>query len=164
MDQDKMLREHLIALMDEGYAHMMLDDAVKKFPQERINDIFPNGQYSAWGLLEHIRLTQWDILDFIRNSGYKDRKWPNDYWPKKGKKATKKDWDNTIAQIKKDHNELRKIVKDPKTDLYAKLLPQGTGQTTLREILVVSDHNSYHLGEFGIMRQVMGTWYEGHDD
>ena len=88
-------------------------------------------------------------------------KWPDDYWPPKNKKATKKDWDETIKQFEKDNKALQKIVLNPRTDLYAKI-PQGTGQTVSREVLLVVDHNAYHIGEFAIMRQVMKTWPKGH--
>ena len=140
---------------------MTLAEAVVDFPQARMNERFTNGTYSAWGLLEHIRIAQWDILDFIRNPGYKEMDWPDDYWPERGRKATRKEWDETIARFGKDHDELERMVKNPKTDLYSRI-PWGDGQTILREILLVSDHNAYHLGEFAIMRQVMGTWGRQH--
>ncbi len=161
MDQDKVVREHLLSLLKGGNAHMDLAQAVKDFPESQINTIFPNGTYSAWGLLEHIRRTQWDILDFTRNPKYKEMQWPKDYWPVRGKKATKKEWQQTISKFNHDSKELEGIVKDKKIDLYAKI-PQGTGQTILREILLVADHNAYHIGEFAIIRQVMGTWGKGH--
>ena len=98
-----------------------------------------------------------DILDFMINPKYIEPEWPKDYWPKPSQKATKKDWDKTITDFKKDLAALLKMVKDPKIDFSAKI-PKGSGQTFLREFLLVADHNSYHLGEFSIMRQVMGTW------
>lgn len=88
-------------------------------------------------------------------------KWPDDYWPKKDEKATEQIWNRTIARYKKDLEALKKIVKDPKTDLYQKI-PNGEGQTILREMLLVTDHLAYHTGEFAIMRQVMGTWKGSH--
>lgn len=136
---------------------MPFREAVANFPLERINDLFPNGTYSAWALLEHLRITQWDILDFITNSDYEYREWPKEYWPAQGAKATIEDWHKTIADFEKDLKELVQIARDPKTDLYAKI-PHGTGQTILREVLLVADHNAYHIGEFAIMRQVMKTW------
>lgn len=162
MEQDKIVRSHLLSLLKGGNAHMTLEEATKDFPISQINANFHNGTYSSWHLLEHIRRAQWDILDFIRNPNYKEMEWPKDYWPAKGEKATKKDWDNTLAMFKKDSKELQSIVTNPKTDLYAKI-PHGTGQTILREILLVADHNAYHIGEFAIMRQVMNTWGKGHE-
>jgi hypothetical protein len=155
------LREQLIALLTGGNAHMSFEDAIKDFPMSYINDKFPNGTYSFWGLLEHIRITQHDILDFMVNKNYKEPEWPKDYWPDAGKKATEKDWKKTIELFEKDMNDLIAIVRNPNTDLNAKVL-WGDGQTNLREILVVADHNAYHIGEFTIMRQVMKTWGKGH--
>ena len=157
MTDESQIREELIKLLKSGHAHMPLSEAVKDFPQKHMNTLFTNGTYSSWGLLEHIRITQWDILEFIINPNYKEISWPDAYWPPKGKNATKKDWEKTIAQFEKDNIALQKLVENPKTDLYAKI-PHGDGQTIYREILVVGDHNSYHIGEFAIMRQTMGTW------
>lgn len=160
MPSEDALREHLLSLLKGGNAHMTLDEAVRDFPVQRINENFPNGTYSAWGLLEHIRIAQWDILDFIRNPKYKEMNWPDDYWPKPGRKATAAGWDRTIALMQRDSKELQDVVRDPDTDLYARI-PHGSGQTVLREALLVADHNAYHLGEFAIMRQAMGTWGKG---
>ena len=157
MNSDAVVREHLLSLLQGGNAHMTFDDAVKDFPVDHMNTVFPNGTYTSWHLIEHIRRTQEDILDFIRNPDYKNRSWPNDYWPAKDEKATKKTWERTISEFGKDSKALQKIVKEPKTDLYTKI-SHGEGQTILREILLVADHNAYHIGEFAIMRQVMGTW------
>jgi hypothetical protein len=161
MPSDESLRNHLVSLLKGGNAHMTFREAVSGFPLDRINDLFPNGTYSAWGLLEHLRITQWDILDFMTNSNYEDMEWPKEYWPLESKKATANDWHTTIAEFEKDLKELVKITEDPATDLYSKI-PHGTGQTILREILLVADHNAYHIGEFAIMRQVMGTWPKNH--
>ncbi|MCL5435407.1 MAG: DinB family protein [Patescibacteria group bacterium] len=163
MNQDKLLREHLLGLLKGGSAHMTLEEAIENYPVSKINGIFPNGEYSSWHLLEHIRITQNDILEFITNSKYVYLDWPKDYWPARNKKATQKDWKKTIDSFKKDTKALEKIVSNPKTDLYAKI-KWGEGQTILREILVVADHNAYHIGEFAIMRQVMNTWGNNHGE
>ena len=155
--EDKTLREHLLALLKGGNAHMTLEEAVADFPQDKINDIFPNGEYSSWHLLEHIRRTQNDILNFIINLNYQELSWPKDYWPARSEKATKKDWEKTINSFQKDIQALEKLVASPKTDLFAKI-KWGDGQTILREILLVADHNAYHIGELAIMRQTMDAW------
>lgn len=157
MNQDKLVREQLVALLNGGNAHMSFMEAVENFPQDHINDVFPNGEYSPWHLLEHIRRTQNDILEFIVNPNYQDKEWPKDYWPARSQKATKKDWDKTITEFKKDLKALVKIIQNPKTDLYVKI-KWGDGQNILREILTVADHSAYHIGEFAIMRQTMKTW------
>ncbi|HEV8194969.1 MAG TPA: DinB family protein [Ktedonobacterales bacterium] len=154
-------REELIFLLTRGNAHMGFEEAVADFPEAAMNTPFPNGTYTPWHLLEHIRLTQWDILDFVRNPAYQERNWPDDYWPSTDKQATREDWFKTIRLFLADRQALKELVADPATDLNA-TIPHGSGQTVTREILVVADHNAYHTGEFAIMRQVMGTWGKGH--
>jgi len=161
MKEDSHIRETLISFLQGGNAYMPFPEIVSDFPEKQMNVLFPNGTYTPWALLEHMRITQWDILDFIKNPDYQEMSWPNDYWPAKKVKATQKEWDHTIAQYEKDKKELEKIVKDPRTDLYKKI-PQGTGQTVFKEILLVCDHSAYHLGEFAIMRQAMKTWSKSH--
>ena len=113
--------------------------------------------YTFWHLLEHIRIAQWDILDFIRNPDYEERAWPEGYWPAPDAEADLQQWNQTIAAIRADMAELQAMVQDPTTDLYADL-PHAPGYTILREMLLVADHNAYHIGEFGILRQVIGAW------
>jgi hypothetical protein len=163
MDPDKLVREHVLQLLQGGNAHMTFEQAVADFPMEHINTTFPNGTYTPWHLLEHLRLTQWDILDFMRNPNYQEMEWPRDYWPARDSTATEADWQRTIRSFQADMRALQDLALDPRTDLYARI-PHGTGQTPLREFLVVADHNAYHIGEFAIMRQVMGTWPNGHGD
>jgi hypothetical protein len=157
---DAVVREQLLHLLRGGNAHMSFDQAIEGYPMDRINERFPEGEYSAWGLLEHLRIAQWDILDFIRNPNYRYMEWPKDYWPEPSRQATDADWQETVEGFHRDALELQRIVEDEGTDLYARI-PHGTGQNILREILVVCDHNAYHIGEFAIMRQVMGTWPSG---
>lgn len=154
---DQALREQLVINLQGRQAHMPFADAVKDFPIKHINDVFPKGEYTFWHLLEHIRFTQKDILDFMTDPNYIEPEWPKGYWPEKGKKATGKDWEKTIAEYQKDVEELITLVQDPKIDLSAKVL-NGTGQIYLREFLLVADHTSYHIGEFAIMRQVLKLW------
>jgi hypothetical protein len=161
MNTDKILRTHLLNLLKGGNAHMTLDEAVTDFPGDKINVKFPNGTYSSWDLLEHIRITQSDILNFITNDKYESLEWPGDYWPSNDKIAGKKDWQETIKSFEEDLKILQKIVNNPKTNLYTKI-KHGTGQTILREVLLVADHNAYHIGEFAIMRQALDTWGKNH--
>lgn len=175
MKSDAALREELIFELTIGHAHMPFEEAVKDFPEKSMNVVFTNGDYTFWHLLEHIRRTQNDILEFSINPDYKEKEWPKDYWPArnqlspeataggpgKNEKATRKDWEKTVKGFLKDRDALIELVKDPKNDLYKKF-PHGTGQTLLREINVIVDHNAYHLGEFAIMRQVLGAWNKGH--
>jgi hypothetical protein len=153
----KGLRQQLVNLLTKNQAHMSFSDTLADFPMGKINTIFPNGEYSAWHLLEHIRRTQNDILEFIVSNNYTEKAWPKDYWPKKAENASPKEWSRTIAVFLKDRNKLVELVKDPEMDLFSRLR-NGDGQTLLKEILVVADHTAYHVGEFAIMRQVMRTW------
>lgn len=157
MADDKALREQLGTFLQGDQAHMSLADAVKGFPVKDMNVKPRNVPYTFWHLLEHIRIAQWDIVEFIKNPHYEELKFPDDYWPKKNAKATKKDWDHTLAQYASDLREMIAIVKDPKTDLHARI-PHGDGQTILREAILIVDHNAYHIGEFAILRQVAGNW------
>jgi DinB superfamily len=154
---EETLREELVFLLERGNAHMSFEQVVADYPMEQINTVFANGTYTAWHLLEHLRRTQWDILDFIRDPQYQEREWPMDYWPAPDEQASEAMWRQTIDAFLADRAALRDLVRDPRTDLYAPI-PHGSGQNVLREILVVSDHNAYHVGEFAIMRQVLGTW------
>jgi uncharacterized damage-inducible protein DinB len=161
MNSEKVLREQLAAFLEGHVAHDTLLDMVKDFPEEDFNTFPPNIDYTFWHLLEHIRFSQKDILDFIVDPKYHEPHWPKDYWPQKDAKATKKDWEKTITDYERDLVELVKLAKDEKQNLFEKL-PQGTGQTLLREIMLVFTHNAYHIGEFGILRQVVGNWGKDH--
>ncbi len=156
-NEDKLLRQQLTAFLRGGHAYDLFQDIVKDFPKDRINEKIPNSTYTPWRLLEHIRITQLDILNFVRNPAYKELKWPNDYWPEENKKGTYVQWNKSIAYIQRDLAEFIKILNSPKTDLN-KRIPHGTGQTFLREAILIIDHTSYHLGEFSILRDVMKTW------
>ena len=157
MDSDTPVRDQLRELLEGGNAHMTLDEAVANFPREHMNTKPPNVTYTPWHLLEHIRLAQWDILEFIRNPDYVSPSWPEGFWPAEDAQADEVAWEKTIASLRADLQSLLEMVADPTVDLYT-AIPHGDGQNILREILVVSDHNAYHLGEFATLRQVMGTW------
>ena len=158
MNTDQIVRDHLLALLHGGSAYMTFDQAIINFPMDRINERPPNVPYTLYHVLEHMRITQWDILDYIRNPNYKEMEWPKDYWPAQDVTADQTAWEETIRQFKADKDEIESIVKAPKTDLYAPIPHGYGGHTLLREVLVVADHNAYHTGEFGILRQVMNAW------
>lgn len=156
-DNDALLRQQLIGRLRGRGAHMPFEEAVSDFPIERINDAFPNGTYSAWGLIEHLRIAQFDILDYTRNPEYRHLQWPAEYWPAPEKQASAAEWQATVQAFLDDQAALIALVEDPATDLYA-AIPWGGDHTVLREVLIVCDHNAYHIGELAIMRQVMGAW------
>jgi len=157
MDLDTPVREQLRELLEGGNAHMTFDEVVANFPREHMNTKPPNVPYTPWHLLEHIRLAQWDILEFIRNPHYVSPTWPEGFWPAEDAQADEAAWQKTVASLRADLQSLLEFVADPTVNLYAPI-PHGDGQSILREILVVSDHNAYHIGEFATLRQVMGTW------
>ncbi|MCD4684620.1 MAG: DinB family protein [Anaerolineae bacterium] len=161
LTHDQALRTQLVALLRGGQAYMPFDQAVADFPAEHINTKPPNTPYSFWHLLEHIRLAQWAILDYIRNSAYTAPAWPADYWPAQDATTDVAGWERTLDQFRADLNALVALVEDPATDLAAPL-PHAPQHNILREILVVADHNAYHTGELAILRQTLGLWPEGH--
>ena len=156
MKTDTALRELLVSFL-EGEAHMTLADAVKGFPAKDMNVRPRNVAYTFWHLLEHIRIAQWDIVDFCKNANYKELRFPQDYWPAKNAKATPRQWRETIERIEADRREMIAMVRDPNVDLHARI-PHGDGQTILREAILIVDHNSYHIGELAILRQVQKNW------
>ena len=156
-ERERALRDQLLALLRGGMAHMTFDEAIADFPPERMNERPPHIPYTPWHILEHLRITQWDILDFMRNPGYQELRWPDDYWPAPDATTDAAGWARTIAAFEADFAAICAIADDQQTDLYARI-PWGDGQTILRELLLVADHNSHHLGEFAILRQVMQTW------
>lgn len=160
MEAESLIREQLAGRLRGRGAHMPFQDAVAGFPMDRINEKFPNGTYSSWALLEHLRLTQRDILDYCTDPRYRHHEWPKDYWPSEDAVATPEDWQHTIDVFLDELDQLIAIVENPDTDLYAPI-PWGGDHTILREILIIADHNAYHIGELAIMRQVMGTWPAG---
>ncbi|MGA7671442.1 MAG: DinB family protein [Nitrolancea sp.] len=161
MNTDTVLREHLLELLHGGDAHMSYEEAIAEYPLDRINEKFPHGQYSSWALLEHVRLSQDDLIQFIGDEDYQEGRWPEDYWPEFDKQATEEDWWETIRGFRDGNRALIALVENDETDLFARI-PWGNGKTIVREIMVVADHNAYHIGELAIMREVMGTWSAGH--
>jgi hypothetical protein len=156
-DADKVLRTQIKALLQGGNAHMSLNEAVANFPLEYINTNPPNVSYTPWHLLEHLRITQWDILEFMRNPTHKSPTWPEGYWPAPDAQADQAIWTKNIAAFCADLDALVELADDTSVDLYTPL-PHGSGQNVVRELLLVADHNAYHIGEFAILRQVMDTW------
>ena len=155
--QDASLRQHLVSLLTEPNAHATFDQAVENMPVPKRGIRPENGDHSAWELLEHLRITQDDILDFSVNPAYKERKWPDTYWPDGPTPPSDDAWDEAVESFRKDLKEFCKLIEDPKTDLYAKI-PHGSGQTLLREALLIADHNAYHVGQLILVRQLLGTW------
>ena len=155
------LRKQLLTLLAGEGAHMTFEEAVADFPDEATNQRPPNVAYTPWQLLEHIRLTQLDILDYVTNPDYVEQSWPEDYWPARDATATPQEWADTIRQYLADRQALAALVADRDRELFA-VIPNSPGHTLLREIRIVADHTAYHVGEFAILREVMGTWPADH--
>jgi hypothetical protein len=151
------LPAHLTELLEGGHAHITFDAAVKNWPA-KLRGIRPKGAaHSAWEILEHLRLAQWDILEFTRNPKHVSPEWPSGYWPKSPAPPSAKAWDKTIQSFRADLRSMIKLVQNKKTDLFAPL-PHGSGQTVLREALLLADHNAYHIGELLLLRRLLGAW------
>ena len=157
MQEEALLRKQLVALLTGSEAHANFDDAVKDLPVELRGKTPKGAEHSPWQLLEHLRIAQEDILDFSRNPDYKEKKWPDDYWPKSPEPPTGNDWDHSIKAFHKDRKAMCDLVEDKSTNLFAKI-PHGTGQTLLREALLVADHNAYHVGQLVLVRRLLGAW------
>ena len=148
---DVPLRRQLLRLIDGVDAHMTFEDAVADFPDESMNVRPPHVDYTPWHLIEHLRLTQRDILDYVTNPAYVEREWPREYWPDPVEMATRATWDATVRGFLTDRSTLRELVADEGRDLFA-VIAGTRGHTLLREVRIVADHNAYHVGEFAILR------------
>ena len=156
MDSDKSLRQHLNDLLQGGNAHVKFDDVIADFPAELRGQKAANLPHSAWMLLEHMRIAQWDILEFSRDRNHKSPDWPKGYWPASDNPPSATQWNGSVRQFRGDLKEMEDLVKNPKTDLFAKI-PWGDGQTVLREALLVADHNAYHLAQIVDLRRLLGV-------
>ena len=156
------LRLQLAELLDGIGAHMDFTEAVADFPDEAINTRPPNVPYTPWHLVEHVRITQWDILEYVGNPDYVEPEWPKDYWPKTDATATPHQFRDSVAAFEADRLALRALLMDPAVDVLAPIA-HTPGHSLAREVRIAADHTAYHTGEFAIVRQVMGTWPAGHE-
>ena len=156
MKSDKDLREHLVKLLDWQDAHLHFDAVVAGWPA-RLRGVKPRGApHTAWQLLEHLRLCQWDILEFSRNPDYQELKF-EDYWPRTAAPPDTRAWEKSVLAFRRDLKAMQNLVANPRTDLFARI-PWGQEQTILREALLVADHNTYHLGQLLLLRRLLGAW------
>jgi uncharacterized damage-inducible protein DinB len=157
---DRALRDHLVALLAEGHAHVTFKDAIADLPPALRGAKPPGQPFTPWRLLEHIRISQWDIVEFTKSAKHVSPRWPAGYWPGSDAPPDAAAWDESVAQVERDLKEMQRLVRDPKVDLFARI-PHGTGQTPLREALLVADHNAYHVGQLVLVRRLLGAWKEG---
>jgi len=157
MANDKALRQHLVSLLKGGDAHATYDAAVKDFPANLYGKKPKGAAHSPWEVLEHLRIAQWDILEFSRNAKHVSPKFPDGYWPKTPAPADATAWIKSVQSFRADLKAMVALAENESVDLLARI-PHGEGQTMLREVLVLADHNAYHLGELLLLRRLLGAW------
>ena len=157
MDQDRILRDHLLELLRGGGAHLDLEQALGGLAPELRGARAAGLPHTVWQLLEHLRLAQRDILEFSRRADHVSPAFPAGYWPKGEAPPDDAAWERSVAACRDDLAQMEKLVADPKTDLFARI-PHGEGQTILREALMLADHNAYHLGQLVLLRRLLGAW------
>lgn len=160
-DQLAELRKQIFTLLNGGEAHADFEAAIKDFPAELRGKVPDKLPYSAWQLLEHMRITQRDILDFSAppTGGYQPREWPEAYWPKSPEPPSAQAWEHSVAAIRKDRKLFEELIQKSDADLF-KPFRWGNGQNLIREALLIADHTSYHLGELIVLRRLLGTWHK----
>jgi uncharacterized damage-inducible protein DinB len=154
---DASIRDHVRKLLDWKEAHAGFDKAVAGIPPHARGETPDGLPYSLWQVLEHLRLSQRDILEFCRNPNYEQPKWPDDYWPSSATPPSDAAWDESVRQFRADREVLQDLAADPAIDPTARI-PHGQGQTYLRELLLVADHGAYHVGELVVIRRLLGVW------
>jgi hypothetical protein len=160
MQKTDPLRSHVLELLRGGHAHVDLETALKGLTAKLRGKKPKGAEHTLWQLLEHIRIGQWDILEFSRNPKHVSPPWPKGYWPATEAPPSASAWNNSLRKVREDMKAMEKLVASPKTDLLAKI-PHGTGQTILREALLLADHNAYHVGQMVLLRRVLGEWKAG---
>ncbi|HEU5351599.1 MAG TPA: DinB family protein [Terracidiphilus sp.] len=151
------LRQQVVDLLASGHAHATFEAVVRDFPAGLRGKRPRGAKHSAWQVLEHLRIAQWDILEFSRDAKHVSPKWPEGYWPRTAAPPEAKAWEKSVRAFLRDRKAMCALVADEAKDLHAKI-PHGDGQTLLREALLAADHNAYHLGELVLLRRLLGAW------
>ncbi|MFP5207500.1 MAG: DinB family protein [Acidobacteriota bacterium] len=151
------MRRQLVELLSSSHAHADFDAAVKNLPAVLRGKRPRAAEHSPWELLEHLRIAQWDILEFSRGASHQSPPWPEGYWPTTAAPPDEKAWDKSVRAFRNDRKALCDLAADPAADLFAKI-PHGEGQTLLRELLLAADHNAYHIGQLILVRKLLGAW------
>ena len=154
---DKDLRQHVLYMLKEGGAHITFEQAIADLPVGLRARKPPKAAHTVWQLVEHMRIAQWDILEFSRNPHHVSPEWPSGYWPPTASPLDQKAWNASVEGFQSDLRAMQKLVADPSSDLFAKIA-HGDGQTILREALLVADHNAYHLGQIVQLRRLLDAW------
>ncbi len=151
------MRQQLLQLLASRQAHPDFEKAIADLPPERRGAKPPGAPHSPWQLLEHMRIAQWDILEFSRNPAHVSPKWPEGYWPAGEAPPGASAWEKSVLAFRRDRKAMMDLIRNPRTDLCAKI-PHGQAQTILREALLLADHNAYHLGQLVLVRRLLGAW------
>ena len=157
MAKDKALRAQLAEFLDWHHAHAGFDDVVRGVAPAKRGALPKGFAHSIWETVEHMRMAQADILDFCVNKHYEEKKWPDDYWPASKGPKNAAAWTQSLAAYRRDRKALQRLTTNPRIDLMAKI-PHGSGQTYLREILLIADHNGHHIAQIIDLRRVLGIW------
>jgi hypothetical protein len=159
MPHEKTLVVHVHELLRGGHAHATFDAVVAEWPAH-LRGIRPQGAaHTAWQLLEHLRISQWDIIEFSLRADHVSPEWPAGYWPREAAPPGDGAWERSVAAFTADLSRMEALVADPGSDLFARI-SHGEGQTILREALMLADHNAYHLGQLVLLRRMLGAWNE----
>ena len=156
MTQDESLRNHLVSVLKGGHSHSPIDQVIAGWPAETRGSKPGDANHSAWQLLEHLRMAQWDILGFSLSADHVSPEYPDGYWPDSEAPPSDEAWDQSVSQLGKDLEAMQSLILDRTTDLHARI-PHGDGQTILREALTLASHNSYHIGQLMTLRKVLGV-------
>ena len=151
------LRSHVLELLRGGHAHVDLETALKGLPAKLRGRKPVGAEHTLWQLVEHIRIAQWDILEFCRNPKHVSPKWPEGYWPPASAPPSAAAWNKSVGQVRGDLKAMEKLVASPRTNLFTRI-PHGDGQTILREALLLADHTSYHVGQIVLLRRLLDAW------
>jgi len=154
---DADLRQHLLALLEGGGAHVTFERAIEGLAPGLRGRRPEGAAHSPWQILEHLRIAQRDILEFSRDPSWVSPEWPDGYWPQAPEPPAENSWNECVEAFEADLHEMADLVRDPANDLHAPF-SWGDGQTLLREALLVADHNAYHLGELVVVRRLLGAW------
>jgi hypothetical protein len=157
MNKDKIIRKHITKLLSGRGAHVSFENAIINFPFPLTGKIPSGMDHSAWQLLEHMRIAQWDILEFSINANHVSPEFPGGYWPSSAAPKNENDWQQSVDSYQKDLSRMISLIEDTSINLYTEI-PHGTGQTILREALLTADHNAYHLGQLVMLRKTLGMW------
>ncbi len=158
MKNDDAVRNHVLYLLRGGGAHVGFDEVTADFPADLRGKVLTGIPYTGWDLLEHLRIAQWDILEFSRNPKHRSPDFPDGYWPQNKAPSNQEEWEISIDSFRADSLAMQKLVEDKNNDLFTPF-PHGNGQTLLREALLVADHNAYHYGQMVVLRRLLGCWY-----